>query len=364
MINEDIILPLIIAEISGTLTEDERSSLEKMLAESAEARKLRDNMRAVLMTDKAKRALASIPEEAPVPTKTSNRKIYYVSVIAAAIAAIIIYVAIPGQQKVPFDKQLALQQEGIRLILDDGQSVSLDSSGFGDMVKGVHLQDDNNTLSWSVEDSYSGGAWSMIIIPAGRSYNLRLPDGTVVMLNSGSVISFPFSFTGSKREVKIEGEAYFTIAQDASKPFYVNTPKGQIRVLGTEFNINTYDDREKVSLVNGSVRYVTEKDGVTLLPGKSATRGENAMLIIADNNKSELRWKDGLMNYDDATLGELKRDVERFRKVRMVVEADGSTKTVSGFVDRNEPIAQFVERLSESDGIEYCKLANDTIYVK
>jgi len=370
MINEDIILPLIIAEISGKLTDAERSSLEKMLAESAEARQLREDMRAVLMTDKVKRAMTAIPVNAPVaPGETEKkrpaRKIYYVSVtVMAAIVILLLYVTFPGQQRETTTKQLALQEDGIRLILGDGKSVSLDDHAIRDMVTGIHLREENNTLSWSVSDSYSysGSAWPMIIIPEGRSYNLRLPDGTIVMLNSASSISFPFSFTGSKREVKIKGEAYFTIAEDANKPFFVNTQKGQIRVLGTEFNINTYDDKEKVSLVKGSVKYVTEKDSTTLIPGKTALQDKNAMLTIADLSPSELSWKKGVMNYDDVTLQELKREVERFHKIRMVVEDD--TKTVSGFVDRNRPITEFVERLKACDGIQYCKLTNDTIYIR
>ncbi len=78
--------------------------------------------------------------------------------------------------------------------------------------------------------------------PGGGQYQLVLPDGSKVRLNSASSLKYPTIFNGNKRQVELTGEAYFEIKENKRMPFVVKTKKVDVTVLGTEFNINAYDD--------------------------------------------------------------------------------------------------------------------------
>lgn len=94
--------------------------------------------------------------------------------------------------------------------------------------------------------------------------SFRLPDSTLVYLNSGSVLKYPSIFTGNIREVSLNGEAYFEVAKDPEHKFIVSTPqKSKVEVLGTHFNLEAFDEMDEVitTLVEGKVEFVYEKDG-------------------------------------------------------------------------------------------------------
>src|SRR5699024_1177303 len=83
----------------------------------------------------------------------------------------------------------------------------------------------------------------------GQRVNLTLDDGTSVVLNSASALKYPSRFDGSTREIELEGEAFFSVARDESKPFLVHTTEATVQVLGTKFNINAYPRKQKVEVV-------------------------------------------------------------------------------------------------------------------
>jgi len=76
--------------------------------------------------------------------------------------------------------------------------------------------------------------------PRGGTYDVTLPDGTIVKLNAGTVLTYPTIFAKDKREVTLVGEAYFEVAKRKDHPFVVQTKNQQVQVLGTHFNINAY----------------------------------------------------------------------------------------------------------------------------
>lgn len=95
-----------------------------------------------------------------------------------------------------------------------------------------------------------------ILVPAGQRINIILPDSTFVCLNSNTKFSYPSVFATNNRKVKLDGEAYFEVSANKNKPFYVHTSKGEIKVLGTHFNLEAYSNADvfKTSLFEGKVR--------------------------------------------------------------------------------------------------------------
>src|SRR5690606_34418045 len=130
--------------------------------------------------------------------------------------------------------------------------------------------------------------------PKGGTYQLTLADRTRIWLNANSTLHYPSRFTGSSREVTISGEAYFSVAKDAGRPFRVTSNGQVVQVLGTEFNVSAYpdDDETKTTLVEGSVRLEAGGAAVELVPGEQGVRTGNRLTKLTVDVEQFVAWKD------------------------------------------------------------------------
>lgn len=135
----------------------------------------------------------------------------------------------------------------------------------------------------------------------GMITSFRLPDSTLVYLNSGSVLKYPSVFTGDIREVSLSGEAYFEVAKDPKHKFIVSTSrKSKVEVLGTHFNLEAFDYMDEVitTLIEGKVELVYEKEGhnhkILMQPSQKViyNNKNGQILSYSTNGESELSWKD------------------------------------------------------------------------
>lgn len=158
-------------------------------------------------------------------------------------------------------------------------------------------------------------------VPAGGEYGLILADGTRVWLNSATVLRYPASFAGDRREVELLGEAYFKVAKDRTRPFIVKTGSMEITVTGTEFNVQAYADENTMAttLVEGSVMVKGNRGGVRLMPGEQACydRESGHMYTRQVETGMYTSWKDGLFEFRDMPLGEIARQLARWYDVRI-----------------------------------------------
>lgn len=164
-----------------------------------------------------------------------------------------------------------------------------------------------------------------IIVPSGQHVNIILPDSTKVWLNSRSEMYFPAAFVGDKREVKLNGEAYFEVKSDKEKPFIVNTNKCSIKVRGTKFNVDSYNDSEIfcTSLIEGSVQ-VSEIEN----PSKSIILRPHQKVIFKDNKFSTshisdydiFRWKEGLICFQNLNFNQLMSRLEKYYGIKIIVQ--------------------------------------------
>lgn len=125
-------------------------------------------------------------------------------------------------------------------------------------------QNTEKELRYDTQTSIQKNAEKHILnVPRGGEYKLVLSDGTRVHANAESRLTYPVSFTGNKREVYLTGEALFEVAKDTLHPFIVHTPYGIVEVVGTRFNVNTYEKNQTtVTLEEGAVKvYCEEKKG-------------------------------------------------------------------------------------------------------
>ncbi|RNL51179.1 FecR family protein [Pedobacter jejuensis] len=192
--------------------------------------------------------------------------------------------------------------------------------------------------------------YNTLTTPRGGQYPLTLSDGTKVWLDAASSITFPVSFTGDSREVRITGQVYFEVAHNPKKPFKVRTNDEIVEVLGTHFNINTYPDEpaSKTTLFEGSVKIITQGSHKFLKPGQQAevSAGQIGVVDHADVDEA-LAWHNGLFQFNDADIQTVMRQLSRWYDVDISYEGKITNRRFSGKIQRN------ISALKLSDILSY-----------
>lgn len=250
------------------------------------------------------------------------------------------------------------------LTLSDGAQVVLDSIGNGIIdtegnVKIVKLEDGRLSYSVTEHKQTLKTEYNTITTPRGGQYQITLPDGTGVWLNSASSITFPTSFNGNERLVKISGEAYFEVTHQHSKestelmPFVVEVATSRITVLGTRFNVNAYADEEalRTTLVEGSVKISNGKNTTLIIPGEQASLklGEANYKIVHPDIEEVLAWKNGKFLFRNANAQSIMRQLSRWYDIDIRSTEDLSGISFSGGISRKDRIEKLLELL-ELDG--------------
>jgi ferric-dicitrate binding protein FerR (iron transport regulator) len=187
-----------------------------------------------------------------------------------------------------------------------------------------------------------------VSVPAGQRVKILLPDSTNVWLNARSEIRYPSAFTpGGRREVELDGEAYFEVSRRGGIPFVVHTGKCDVEVRGTTFNLEAYgnSDTYAVALIEGSVT-VTDKanplDAVTLAPNRKAEYAGGRLSVSPVNAEDydAYRWREGLLCFRDISFTELLGRLEKCYDVRIITE----NNNLAGYIING--------KLRISDGID------------
>lgn len=183
----------------------------------------------------------------------------------------------------------------------------------------------SGTYFYKSEICKIGEAMNTITVPAGQRANLTLADGTNVWLNARSEMRYPAVFTGNKREITLDGEAYFEVTHNEDKPFVVQTNKCNVEVLGTKFNVEAYSDSEDfcTSLMEGSVRVSDKRNPseTVLLSPNHMVSLENGQLSTSPISDFDVfRWKEGLICFRNMNFEQLMLRFEKCYGVRIVVE--------------------------------------------
>ncbi|QDH80262.1 DUF4974 domain-containing protein [Echinicola soli] len=161
----------------------------------------------------------------------------------------------------------------------------------------------------------------------GQKTTLTLGDGTVVRLNSGSRLTYPSQFSDSVRRVTLEGEAFFEVMKDSARPFRISTGDLTTTVLGTSFNISTFDpDLTRVTVKSGKVMVADasgkDRESLYLLPGEQAVYHTVTSQLFKREVDLEtyMGWKDGIITLDQVSLGEAVETLERWYGVAISFE--------------------------------------------
>ncbi|RQO66420.1 hypothetical protein DBR43_29850 [Pedobacter sp. KBW06] len=276
------------------------------------------------------------------------------------------------------------------LTLANGQKISLTDALNGQLAQQAGVTISKTTkgqLIYQAAPNASGKGsteYNTIEAPRGGQWQVILPDGSKVFLNASSSLKYPVSFAGKERKVELKGEAYFEISHNKKAPFRV-LAKGQIvEVLGTHFNIMSYDDEKavKTTLLSGSVKVSSNasnaagaRDGVInavkpaaefliLKPGEQSQVSQGNMKLIHDVDLEDvLAWKNGYFKFNE-NLRSIMTKVSRWYDVEVIYETQPDPEfKFKGEISRDKNISELLNMLDYTGNVHF-KIEGRRVIVK
>lgn len=312
---------------------------------------------------------------------------YRIATIAACLAIILATVGIIRNEKATVGssnieytftaRDIDMSTNNLILNLANGEMVEVEE----DMVD-IKVEDDeiivNEELltvnSTPTSTNHDKSSMNEVVIPYGKRAMMQLSDGTKVWLNAGTKFAFPNEFTAKQRMVFLDGEAYFEVAKNESKPFVVSSQQMNIEVLGTKFNVSTYnaDDFAETVLIQGSVDVwrngaEVDVDKMRMSPFERAsiTKQIDGIKLISEQDAMiYVAWIDGWYKFSNESLEVVLRKLKRFYNVDFEYEPSVLKKAlpISGKLDLRESISDVMYALSQVSEIDY-DIENNIIHI-
>ncbi|ASZ12568.1 FecR domain-containing protein [Chitinophaga pendula] len=243
------------------------------------------------------------------------------------------------------------------LTLADGSVVTLDSTGNQVIAQGdVKVQQHNGQLLYQLATASSPVvSYNLLSVPRGGIFNIVLPDGSRVWINSSSSLRYPTAFPSGHRTVEIQGQAYFEIKPNPSQPFIVKVNNMEVQVLGTSFDVMAYADEPAVrtTLVEGAVKIKSGNNENQLLPGQAAlVNNTTGILSIQTADLREATaWKAGFFNFENASLGGILKQLSRWYDVEVDYQSVPDGNRFGGYISRSLPLQEVLPML-ETDRVK------------
>ena len=324
-----------------------------------------------------KNIISSIPSEEDSRNEKSTRSLWYKIGIAASIivvfaiglffysnktqiqpVAAVKKIAKPVVIEPGGDKAVLTLSDGSRIILDNAKNgilanqagVSIQKTSDGELLYTFSHSDGDETLEITEDIIYN-----KIETPLGGKYQVNLPDGSKVWLNSASSLRFPALFSGNTREVELSGEAFFDVSSNKNKPFKVITKDQIVEVLGTQFNINSYGDEEtiKTTLIEGSVKIIYKDKVVLLTPGQQFQPNELKPKVIEADTEEVIAWKNGYFLFKNEGIHSIMRKLSRWYNVEVSYNGEIPEVGFGGNISRSKDITEVLDALQLTNAVHF-----------
>ncbi|RQO79080.1 iron dicitrate transport regulator FecR [Pedobacter sp. KBW01] len=239
------------------------------------------------------------------------------------------------------------------ITLDNGKTINLNGSKTAVIVSSKGLTYSDGTAISNLEQRSGIQTFST---PKGGQYQIILQDSTKVWLNASSSLKYPISFENAKqRGVELNGEAYFEVSPNKSKPFVVKSSLQTTEVLGTHFNINDYkDDGSTVTtLLEGSVRITNlSSKKIILKPNQQSITNDKAIKVQEADIETALAWKNGRLEFKNADIKSILKQASRWYNIEVEYRGVISNKTFNGGISRSSNLSVLLKILAYS-GIHF-----------
>ncbi|UAY55556.1 FecR family protein [Arachidicoccus terrestris] len=251
------------------------------------------------------------------------------------------------------------------LVLADGRQIALDGSGNGviaDQQKVSVLLNGKNSLAYDLSAGSGNGQVQyneLRVLKGSQPVSVSLSDGSKIWLNVGSSLRYPTMFGSGSREVSLNGEAYFEVHHEVSRPFIVHHGSMAVKVLGTHFNMNTYTDEPslKVTLLQGAVDVNKNDHHLLLQPGQQAIVARGAGGSLTLNHQVDLdqvlSWKSAEFVFGPGTdFKSIMRQIARWYDVQISYAGPVAAK-FWGSVPRTASIQEVLRLLEATGGVRF-----------
>jgi transmembrane sensor len=246
------------------------------------------------------------------------------------------------------NRALLTLSNGKQIVLTNARNGHLAAEGTASINKTADGQ-----LAYTADgDAAAGTSYNSLSTPLGGQYALTLSDGTRVILNAASSIRYPTQFSGAERKIELTGEAYFEVAHNAAMPFRVVSKLQNVLVLGTHFNVNSYEDEPaaKTTLLEGSVLL----NGHTRLkPGEQAISSGTAIRVINADTELAVAWKNNKFIFDNDNIANIMRMVARWYNVSIVYSGPVPEGSFGGSVSRFNNISEVLNILELTGKVHF-----------
>ena len=364
----------------GEANEAERKELEKRLAECPDLKKVYEQLqngetlKAAFGEYKdysSKKAyqsfLQKIGRMEKKERKPSISRVWWYAAAAVIVLAVGLSFYMSNFYSAVEEKRVLIQPgtQQAQLTLPDGSIIDVDKKEVNVVVDGVQVKYKKGVLSYQPTVTTQHEEESTeekpvksneLVIPRGGENTVILADGTTVHLNAGSKLTYPVRFAGKRRVVALEGEAYFDVVKDETRPFIVQTHLGEVTVLGTAFNINAYTDASVyTTLGHGKVQFSSSSIGTIILsPGEQAVGSANGSEKRMVDLDEYVGWVDGRYVFNNRPLGEIMQTFERWYDIQVYYETPHLRDiTYSGSLKRYGTINSFLDALELTGDLTY-----------
>lgn len=266
---------------------------------------------------------------------------------------------------------------GAVLTLSDGTKIDLQSG-----IESKHFEDGKALIvsnkegeivytdqqSKAIEKKYE--KLNTLETSIGKTYKIRLPDGSRVWINAASKLSYPATFSAKERSVILEGEAYFEIANDKSRPFTVTTSTQKIVVTGTQFNIQSYSNNKysKTTLFHGAVQVESGDlhNVVNLSPGEQLFHNANGIHVKTVDLNGVAAWKMGVFDFENDNLPDVLRTLSRwydfdYEEIQNPILAK---QLFNGRISKNSSLKEVLELLELTGAVRFKQEGRRVIIMK
>ncbi|AXT18681.1 DUF4974 domain-containing protein [Flavobacteriaceae bacterium AU392] len=216
--------------------------------------------------------------------------------------------------------------------------------------------------------------YNKLIVPYGKQFKLELSDGTLVTINSGSKLRFPTTFFGTKnRDVFIEGEAFFDVKKDESSPFIVHTSDMNIRVLGTKFNVTSYQNEKETFVVLEEGSVAVNKPSEVFDKNKSIIIKSGEQIILENKNEEykiiqepdldkHFAWKEGVLFFKNDRFEDIIKKLERYYNIDIKNNSSHLNNVRYTGTFKGEKLAEVLDTFKELSEFNY-KIEGDVIII-
>lgn len=370
---------LIAGFLKQTLTEEEAEELDTWILASDENmilfEKMTDERNIKQATEwfrkmNVEAGLAETKKKITRPSRRFRPYAVAASVIVIITASVLIFNNTENRRNtitVSLRKQDIMPgTEKATLTLSDGKVIELGNSAKDTAIDNgrIKISGKSGQISYSPPAISSKNVlFNTLNVPRKGTYKLILSDGSIVWLNSESSVRYPVDFKGNERRVYVTGETFFEVAKDKNKPFRVVSGDMTVEALGTQFNVNAYQNEPFASatLVEGSVIVSKGADKIILKPSQQAMVTATDLKMTGADVEEVMAWKNNQFKFINTSIAAIMRQVERWYDADVLYK-DTINLHLNATIERGVPVSKLLRIFEQTNQVHF-KIENNKIIV-